>query len=129
MTTVTAKTSSVCRPLLWLPLILLGLTVPFVYGNPSSRELQIQNQSGSKVLIYWINRWENDALVLNTEDGLLYGADSEINSFQGHEFEVQEVPHKTTQRCKGENGICRKVIFQVNSNYGQGKCFVSDHYV
>ena len=87
----------------------------------TSRTLDIINRSGHRVSIYWINRWKNDELVLNTEEPLLNGADSRINSYVNHEFEIQEQPHKKTGKCSGENGECLKAQFQVNTNHGQCK--------
>ena len=90
-------------------------------NRDTSRTLDIINRSGHRVQIYWINRWKNDELVLNTEEPLLHGADSRINSYISHEFEIQEVPHKKTNQCSGEDGKCLSAQFQVNKNHGQSK--------
>jgi len=84
--------------------------------NPSSRDLRIINEAGFKCNIYWINRWKNDELVLNSEEGVFHGAETNINSYAGHEFEIQEVPSKKTGHCKGPNNTCRKGQFKVNTN-------------
>lgn len=90
-------------------------------NKDSARTLDIVNRSGHRVSIYWINRWKNDELVLNTEEPLLHGADSRINSYVTHEFEIQEEPHKKTGKCSGPDGECLTAQFQVNKNYGQSK--------
>jgi len=84
--------------------------------NPDSRDLRIINEAGFKCNIYWINRWKNDELVLNSEEGVFHGAETNINSYLGHEFEVQEVPSKKTGHCKGPDNTCRKGQFKVNPN-------------
>lgn len=81
--------------------------------------LSFTNDSANTV--YWINRWKNDELVLNTEEPLLHGADSRINSYVDHEFEIQEEPHKKTKKCSGPDGKCLTAQFKVNRNHGQSK--------
>ncbi len=89
-----------------------------------SRSLRIVNQAGHRIDVFWINRWENDALSLSTaEGGVLFGTESGLNSFIGHEFEVHELPSKKTGTCGGEGGVCRKGHFQVNANDDQCKSF------
>jgi prolyl 4-hydroxylase len=96
---------------------LLLLLLPYVAAlNPQSRDIRIINEAGFKCNIYWINRWKNDELVLNSEEGVFHGAETKINSYISHEFEVQEIPSKNTGKCKGPNDTCRKGYFQVNSN-------------
>jgi len=102
--------------LLLLPLLLL---LPASAVNPQARDLRIINEAGFKVEIFWINRWKNDELVLNSEEGIFHGAESRINSYLSHEFEVQEVANKKLGKCKGPNDTCRKGHFQVNSNEEQ----------
>jgi len=87
--------------------------------NPDARELRIINEAGFKCNIYWINRWKHDELVLNSEEGVFHGGETQINSYISHEFEVQEVPSKKTGHCKGPNNACRKGHFQVNKNEEQ----------
>ena len=91
--------------------------------NPQSRDIRIINEAGFKVEIFWINRWKNDELVLNSEDGIFHGAESQINSYVTHEFEVHEVPNKKLGRCKGPGNTCRKGYFQVNENDEQCRCY------
>mmetsp|Transcript_372 Transcript_372/g.542 ORF Transcript_372/g.542 Transcript_372/m.542 type:complete len:121 (-) Transcript_372:1016-1378(-) len=81
-----------------IPILTCALAV-----NPDSRELRIINEAGFKCNIYWINRWKNDELVLNSEEGVFHGGETQINSYVSHEFEVQEVPSKknrSLQRSK-----------------------------
>jgi hypothetical protein len=101
--------------------------VPFHISalNPQARDIRIINEAGFKVEIFWINRWKNDELVLNSEDGIFHGAESNINSYITHEFEVHEVPNKKLGKCKGPNNTCRKGYFQVNENDEQRKSFGS----
>lgn len=101
-----------------LAFLLLSLPVALSV-NPQARDIRIINEAGFKVEIYWINRWKNDELVLNSEEGIFHGAESKINSYISHEFEVQEVPNKKLGHCKGPDKECRKGYFQVNSNEEQ----------
>jgi hypothetical protein len=91
--------------------------------NPQARDIRIINEAGFKVEIFWINRWKNDELVLNSEDGIFHGAESNINSYITHEFEVHEVPNKKLGKCKGPDDTCRKGYFQVNENDEQCKTY------
>jgi hypothetical protein len=100
-------------------LLLTALLSVGTANRDTSRTLDIINHSGHRVQIFWINRWKNDELVLNTEEPLLHGADSRINSYVSHEFEIQEMPHKKTNQCSGEDGKCLTAQFQVNNNHGQ----------
>lgn len=109
--------------LVLLPLLVLLLPACVLAANPQARDLRIINEAGFKVEIFWINRWKNDELVLNSEEGIFHGAESRINSYLSHEFEVQEVPNKKLGKCKGPNETCRKGHFQVNSNEEQCKLY------
>lgn len=86
------------------------------------RKIRVINEAGFKVNIYWINRWKNDELVLNSEEGVFHGAETQINSYVSHEFEVQEVPHSKLGHCRGPNNTCRKGYFRVNANDDQCRC-------
>ena len=90
-------------------------------GKGDSREVHVRNEAGFKVEVYWINRWKNDELVLNTEEGIFHGAETVIKSFVSHEFQLKEIPSKKTGRCRGENDECREGYFQVTEYEGQGE--------
>jgi len=90
--------------------------------NPSSRSLLIQNESGRKVDMYWVNTFiEPEGFVPQfIEDGkttgLSYGASKSVSSYIGHQFEVREFPSKRTGHCIFEK--CRKFRIKVNDrNY------------
>ncbi|CAB9520221.1 prolyl 4-hydroxylase [Seminavis robusta] len=86
--------------------------------NPTGRDIHIVNQSDVKVDIFWVNP-QTKELVKSIDTGILKGTDSIINSYMGHEFEIQELPLKTTGKCLGENEECRKAHFVVTSNEDQ----------
>ena len=116
-------------PLVAQPLSLLLLSVLLVNtywtvraNRETERKLRVINEAGFKANIYWINRWKNDELVLNSEDGVFHGSETAINSFIGHEFEIQEVPAKKTGLCRGPNNTCRSAQMKVNENDEQCKC-------
>jgi len=86
--------------------------------NPTGRDIHIINRSDVKVDIFWVNP-TNGELVKSVEVGILKGTDTQIQSYIGHEFEIQELPKKTTGKCTGENDECMKGRFVVTSNEDQ----------
>ena len=86
--------------------------------NPTGRDIQIINRSDVKVDIFWINP-NTQERVKSVDTGILKGTESAINSYVGHEFEIQELPKKTTGLCVGENDMCRRARFVVTSNEDQ----------
>jgi hypothetical protein len=109
----------------------LGLVQANALGKPrrevaTARSIKIQNKSGRRVDILWINRFNADGVVTyhsNSEDGkgYPYGGDTSINSYMTHEFKVQEMPSTTSSKCLGPNDTCRMGYFQVNKEEHQGK--------
>ena len=49
------------------------------------------------------------------------GAEFPLNSFVGHEFELREVPTKSTGLCKSEDQTCRNSFFVVSQNRDQSE--------
>ena len=86
--------------------------------NPTARDIHIVNKSDVKVDIFWVNPQTRE-LVKSIDTGILKGSDSLINSYIGHQFEVHELPRKTTKTCRGENGKCRKTNFVVSNSEDQ----------
>lgn len=109
------------RTIMMKRLVMLLAPLLVVSMNPQSRDIRIINEAGFKVEIFWINRWKNDELVLNSDEGIFHGAESQINSYVTHEFEVHEIPNKKLGKCKGPDDTCRKGYFQVNDNDEQCK--------
>ena len=105
---------------MWFAVCLL-LVIPALAGKGSSRDVRITNDAGFKVEIFWINRWRNDELVLNSQEGIFHGAHTLIKSYLTHEFEIHEVPAKKTGLCRGKNNECRQGYFQVTEHEGQSK--------
>lgn len=91
--------------------------------NPLSRTVGIDNQSGRKIEMYWVNVFKepNDFVPQFMEDGVQvgcsYGADKTINSFSGHQFEIREVPSKKTKKCVFNE--CRKVRIKISDRKQQ----------
>ncbi|GAX15789.1 hypothetical protein FisN_3Lh232 [Fistulifera solaris] len=86
-------------------------------GNPSSRNIVVQNRAGCKIDFFWIHPQTKELAGSNTDGGLVNGGDSSINSYVTHSFEVQELPSKKTGTCKQEE--CRKAYFTVSANEDQ----------
>lgn len=90
---------------------------------PNGRVVVVDNQSGRRIEVYWINRQKNPpSFHANSADGegYPYGATTAINSYIGHEFELRELPSKRSNEC-ATPGQCRKGHFQVNDQEDQGE--------
>lgn len=86
-------------------------------GNPLSRDIAIENQSGVPIDIRWINTETRELADSNLEEPLVYGGDTGINSYVGHSFEIQEVEVKGKCRYR----MCRKAYIKVSENEDQRK--------
>ena len=92
------------------------------HKTPESREIFIQNETGRRIDVMWINRFVNpNTFHSNSPDemGYAYGSSTGIDSFVGHEFEVRELPSKTTKQCLFGENACRKAHFQVSVEENQ----------
>lgn len=94
------------------------------HENPSQRSVTVQNESGRKVDIFWVNNLKPrvpETFVSQSEedDGYSYGADAGIISYVGHTFEIRELPGKISGRCVEET--CWKGRFVVNNEEDQSK--------
>jgi hypothetical protein len=88
-------------------------------GHPQSRSIRVMNQCGFPVDVYWIHPETGELAESNTNgDGIMYGSETGISSYVGHEFEVREMPRKDTGQCK-EPDQCRKTYISVNNNEDQ----------
>jgi len=89
--------------------------------NSLSRTINIMNESGRKVEIYWVHPQTNE-LHLQSNPHVFHGATFQLNSFVDHAFEVRELPSKRTGECgepdSGDN-TCRTGYFVVNQNDNQ----------
>jgi hypothetical protein len=94
--------------------------------NPSARLIDIRNESGRRFDVLWIDSirlpppGQPKARISNNEgEGYPYGGQANINSYVGHEFEIQEMPSKKTNECMYAE--CRKATFVVNNEEDQGE--------
>jgi hypothetical protein len=88
-------------------------------GNVNSRNIVVYNKAAAKIDIFWIHPVTNELAPSNTNgDGIVYGAYSGVNSYVGHQFEVQEIPDPTTHKCKYQH--CRKAHFNCSQFENQG---------
>ncbi len=87
-------------------------------GDP--RNINIHNESGAKVELYWIHPNTREA-VLQSTPYIYNGATFALNSFVSHAFEIREIPGKSG-KCAGNDDTCRVGYFAVNENDEQGKC-------
>ncbi len=83
------------------------------------RNINIHNESGSKVEIYWIHP-DTKETVLQSSPYIYNGATFALNSFVSHAFEAREIPGKSG-KCAGKDDTCRVGYFAVNENDNQSK--------
>jgi len=85
-------------------------------GNPLARNIRILNHSGAKIDVFWINPTTRELADSNTDgEGIMYGGETGIASYAGHNFEVQEL--QVNGKCKRH--MCRKAYFTVTENEDQ----------
>jgi hypothetical protein len=96
---------------------LLALWASSVTSANTDRKLAIQNDSKSKVEIYWIHPSTGETM-LQSDPFVYSGASFNLNSFVSHAFEAREIPGKNGT-CAGAEMECRVGYFTVNSNDGQ----------
>ena len=115
-----------CRCSLYplLLVLLLATTVRLVesrkrkHGNPLSRSIRVINESGASIDLFWIHSETGLLADSNTDgEGIMYGGETGISSYVGHQFEVQEMPSKSSRSCKRK--LCRKAYFTCNANEDQ----------
>jgi hypothetical protein len=90
------------------------------HGHPHSRSVRVMNKSGVRIDIFWIHPTTRELAPSHTDgEGVMFGGESGISSYVGHEFEVVELPNKKTKKCAQKE--CRKAHFTVNTNEDQCK--------
>lgn len=91
--------------------------------NFHSRSLAVENLSGRKTDMFWVNTFKTpeEFVPQFVEDGvsvgLPYGGDKSISSYQGHTFEIRELPSKRTGSCVYQE--CRKVRYTMTDRREQ----------
>jgi hypothetical protein len=130
-------TTIMLAPLPFFTCLLLLLTPPLVssavlgkqrHDMPNQRFIMVKNLSGRRVDVFWINTLEPRGpdgkyeLRSNSENGqgYPYGGDTALQSYIGHEFEIQEMPAKSSGKCLHEDQ-CRTGYFKVNDEEDQGE--------
>jgi len=89
----------------------------------SSRGLAVENLSGRKVDMFWVNTFQTPETFVAQfiEDGKStgcdYGGDKHVSSYTGHQFEIRELPSKKTGSCVYSK--CRKVRYKMTDRYDQ----------
>ncbi|KAL7569271.1 hypothetical protein ACA910_016823 [Epithemia clementina (nom. ined.)] len=86
-----------------------------VAAQATGRKIQILNESKSRIEVYWIHPHTREASLMSTPD-IMQGADFVLDSFVGHEFQVQE---KKTCKDGVHKKECRKCNFVVSENDDQ----------
>ena len=89
-------------------------------NGSTARIIKIFNQSGSRVEVYWVHPTTLERTLTSFPD-VLNGATFSVNTYVGHQFEIREVPSKTTLSCQSEDQRCRSGYFTVSENDEQRK--------
>lgn len=104
---------------------LLALWPASVQAAQSARNIVMQNDSGTKVEIYWIHPQTGEGL-LQSSPFIYNGASMNLNSFVTHSFEAREMPGKN-KKCLGNEQTCRVGYFTVNKNDNQ-QIYIDDAF-
>mmetsp|Transcript_14836 Transcript_14836/g.28105 ORF Transcript_14836/g.28105 Transcript_14836/m.28105 type:complete len:448 (+) Transcript_14836:212-1555(+) len=103
----------------WLPVSSAKSYRKRKHDSPASRNAKFLNRSGAKVDFAWIHVETGKVTDSHTQgEGIVWGGETGINTFVGHQFEVVElsVGHNGS-RCLHKE--CRRTRFQINENEDQ----------
>ena len=103
-----------------LAVLYLRENANFCHASSNARSINILNQSGKRVEIYWIHA-DTGELMLQSTPFVYNGATFNLNSFVGHSFQVRELASSSTGQCGDDDevGTCRTDVFTVNENDSQ----------
>jgi len=91
--------------------------------SESARGVEFDNHCGRKIDCFWVNTFEKpETFVPQFVDegvsvGCPYGAQKGISSYNGHTFELREIPSKKSGGCVHKE--CRKVRYTVTDRFEQ----------
>lgn len=106
---------------MWRALTFLLITAAYV-GQAAlltKRSIQMVNESGSKIQVYWIHPTTREGSLMST-NGVVPGATFPLQTYVGHEFEMREVPSEKTGVCDSPDQTCRSTTFVISENDNQG---------
>ena len=87
-------------------------------SHPDQRDIKIINESKVTIDVRWIDPTTHQPAASNLESGgLVYGGETGLNSYAGHNFLVEELPNTKTQKCLHK--MCRKAYFSVTKGEDQ----------
>ena len=91
--------------------------------SEASRGVSFMNLSGRRVDLLWVNTKTDPVTYASHSDdeGFAYGAGIDVNSYNGHKFELREIPGKRSKKCLTDT--CWKSSFVVNNQEDQSKSF------
>lgn len=89
--------------------------------NPSSRRLEVLNDSGMKIIVNWVNP-STGQFVRYSDPYLFNGAKMVVDSFANHSFVFQEVlANETVCSASSSDGRCHASQVKVGEHDGQGE--------
>lgn len=96
-------------------------------GLEHERAILVRNNYQNSVVVHWVDADSGERALLSDPDGIVPGAEFELNSYVWHDFEVKELPSASTGECQIE-GKCKVGTFSVSENQDQsessnGLCF------
>jgi len=103
--------------------LLFSMLDPFVTAGPTTtkttaRDILFVNDYISRVEVYWVHPDTREGFLMSSPD-IMSGADFNLNSYIGHEFEIREKPSAKTGLCKSEDQTCRNSFVKVSQNFDQ----------
>jgi len=103
--------------------LLCSVLNAFVTAGPATtktteRNILFVNNYSSRIELYWVHPDTREGFLMSNPD-IMSGADFNLNSFIGHEFEVREKPSIRTGVCKSEDQTCRNHFLKVSENNDQ----------
>lgn len=100
-------------------LLLAMVTAVGSAARPPDRSIQMHNDSGSRIEVYWVHPSSGERRLMSTNP-VRFGATFPLQTFVGHEFEMRELPSEKTGDCKSADQTCRQASFVISENDDQG---------
>lgn len=100
--------------------LLLIMTALVSAARSPNRSIQMLNDSGSKIDVYWIHPTTKERKIMSSNP-VMFGATFPLQTYVGHEFEMRELPSDKTGTCHSADQTCRQATFKISENDDQGK--------
>jgi hypothetical protein len=89
----------------------------------TKKSVTIVNDSGGPLALYWVHPTTREATLLSSPS-IPLGSEFPVDSFEGHEFEIRELPDQRSGLCSSApDQSCGVKYFVVSENNDQSKLF------